>query len=86
MRLGLRSLWQMSIRQTRNNNKVAGQGYSTLRLVRGERIGGRVRQITILKLGRNVAVKLDDGPGLCSRIEQLLSIYKAPGTTAAAEN
>ena len=76
----------MSIRQTRTNNKTAGHGYFTLRLVRGERIGGRVRQITILKLGRNFAVKVDDGPVLCSRIEKLLSIYRALGITVAAEN
>ena len=62
----------MFIRQTRTNNKVTGEGYFTFRLVRGERIGGRVRQITVLNLGRNFAVKQDDWPVLCSRIEQLL--------------
>ena len=62
----------MFIRQTRTNNKITGEGYFTFRLVRGERIGGRVRQITVLNLGRNFAVKQDDWPMLCSRIEQLL--------------
>ena len=62
----------MFIRQTRTNNKATGEGYFTFRLVRGERIGGKVRQITILNLGRNFAVKQDDWPLLCSRIEQLL--------------
>ena len=33
----------MFIRQTRTNNKITGEGYFTFRLVRGERIGGRVR-------------------------------------------
>jgi len=61
----------MFIRQTRTNNKITGEGYFTFRLVRGERIGGRVRQITVLNLGRNFAVKQDDWPVLCSRIEQL---------------
>jgi hypothetical protein len=62
----------MYIRQTRTNNKVTGEGYFTFRLVRGERIGGRVRQITLLNLGRNFPIKQDDWPLLCSRIEQLL--------------
>ena len=62
----------MFIRQTRTNNKATGEGYFTFRLVRGERIGGKVRQITVLNLGRNFAVKQDDWPLLCSRIEQLL--------------
>jgi transposase len=62
----------MFIRQTRTNNKVTGEGYFTYRLVRGERIGGRVRQITVLNLGSNFAVKQDDWPLLCRRIEQLL--------------
>ena len=36
---------------SRTNNKVTGKGYYTYRLVRGERVGGRVRQITLLNLG-----------------------------------
>jgi hypothetical protein len=62
----------MFIRQTRTNNKATGEGYFTYRLVRGERIGGKVRQITVLNLGRHFPVKQDDWPLLCSRIEQLL--------------
>ncbi|MBS1236130.1 MAG: transposase family protein, partial [Proteobacteria bacterium] len=62
----------MFIRQTRTNNKATGEGYFTYRLVRGERIGGKVRQITVLNLGRNFAIKPEDWPVLCSRLEQLL--------------
>ena len=62
----------MFIRQTRTANKITGEAYFTFRLVRGERIGGRVRQITVLNLGRNFAVKQEDWPVLCARIEQLL--------------
>ncbi len=62
----------MFIRQTRTNNKATGEAYFTFRLVRGERIAGRVRQITLLNLGRNFAIKQDDWPLLCRRIEQLL--------------
>ena len=62
----------MFIRQTRTNNKITGEGYFTYRLVRGERIGGKVRQITVLNLGRHFPVKQDDWPLLCARIETLL--------------
>ena len=63
----------MFIRQTRTNNKVTGEGYFTFRLVRGERMGGKVRQITVLNLGRHFPVKQDDWPLLCLRLEQLLN-------------
>lgn len=66
------SIGGMYIRQTRTNNKATGEGYFTYRLVRGERIGGKVRQITVLNLGRNFPVKPEDWPVLCSRLEQLL--------------
>ena len=62
----------MFIRQTRTNNKATGEGYFTFRLVRSERIGGRVRQITLLNLGRHFPIKQDDWPLLCVRIDQLL--------------
>jgi len=63
----------MFIRQTRTNNKATGEGYFTFRLVRGERIGGKVRQITVLNLGRNFSIAQQDWPLLCARIEQLLA-------------
>jgi len=62
----------MYIRQTRTASKITGEAYFTFRLVRGERIGGRVRQITVLNLGRNFAIKQEDWPILCLRLEQLL--------------
>ncbi len=62
----------MFIRQTRTRNIATGEGYFTYRLVRGERIGGKVRQITVLNLGRNFSVKPEDWPLLCARIEQLI--------------
>jgi transposase len=63
----------MFIRQTKTSNKATGEGYFTFRLVRGERIGGKVRQITVLNLGRNFAVKQEDWPLLCSRMDQLMT-------------
>jgi transposase len=62
----------MYIRQTRTNNTLTGEGYFTFRLVRGERIAGKVRQITLLNLGRDFCVKREDWPLLCTRLEQLL--------------
>ena len=62
----------MFIRQTRTRNNSTGEGYFTFRLVRGQRIAGKVRQITVLNLGRHFAVKQEHWPLLCSRIEQLL--------------
>lgn len=57
----------MFIRQTRTRNTVTGEGYFTFRLVRGEHIGGKVRQITVLNLGRKFAIQQVDWPPLCSR-------------------
>ena len=62
----------MFIRQTRTRNAATGEGYFTYRLVRGERSGGKVRQITILNLGRHFPIKQEDWPLLCTRLEQLL--------------
>lgn len=62
----------MFIRQTRTSNKATGEGYFTFRLVRGERTGGKVRQVTILNLGRHFSIKQEHWPLLCARIEQLL--------------
>ena len=62
----------MFIRQTKTNNKTTGEAYFTHRLVRGERIGGQVRQFTVLNLGRHFPVKQSDWPLLCARLEQLL--------------
>ena len=67
------SMARMFIRQTRTNNKATGEGYFTHRLVRGERIVGKVRQITVLNLGRHFPILQDHWPLLCSRIEQLLA-------------
>src|SRR3989338_5946057 len=62
----------MFIRRTKTNSTASNEAYLTHRLVRGERIGGKVRQVTVLNLGRHFPVKQEDWPLLCSRIEQLL--------------
>ena len=63
----------MFIRQTRTNNTATGESYFTHRLVRSERVQGKVRQVTVLPLGRHFPFKQEDWPLLCLRIEQNLS-------------
>lgn len=62
----------MYIRRTRTNNTTTGEAYFTHRLVRGERIAGKVRQITVLNLGRHFPILQQDWPLLCRRIEEIL--------------
>lgn len=62
----------MYIRQTKTSNKATGESYVTHRLVRGERVQGKVRQITLLNLGRHFPIKQEDWPLLCLRIEQIV--------------
>lgn len=64
----------MFIRRTATRNKTTGDSYFTFRLVRTERIDGKVKQVTLLNLGRHFAAPDDDWPSLCARIEQLLSL------------
>lgn len=63
----------MFIRQTRTNNKATGESYFTHRLVRSERVQGKVRQVTVLNLGRHFPFEQDQWPLICQRIEQILS-------------
>jgi hypothetical protein len=63
----------MFIRRTATRNCVTGESYHTFRLVRSERIGRQVRQVTLLNLGRHFALPQEQWPQLCARIEQLLS-------------
>jgi len=72
----------MFIRRTATRNTATGESYFTYRLVRTERVGGKVRQITLLNLGREFAVSEQDWPVLCLRIEQILS---AQNTLLAAK-
>ncbi len=62
----------MAIRQTKTNNSATGEAYFSHRLVRSQRINGKVRQVTLLNLGRLFPPKRDDGPLLCARIERLI--------------
>jgi len=63
----------MFIRQTTTSNASSGEKYFTYRLVASERIAGKVRQQTLLNLGRNFSLPQEQWPQLCARIEQILS-------------
>lgn len=61
----------MYIRRVRTHNKSTGESYFTHRLVRTERIGRKVRQVTLLNLGRHFAIAVNDWSSLCVRIEEI---------------
>jgi hypothetical protein len=63
----------MYIRRTYTNNSSTGECYYTYRLVASQRVDGKLRQMTLLNLGRHFAVDQDLWASLCVRIEQLLS-------------
>lgn len=67
------SVGGMFIRRSPTRNKASGESYFTFRLMRSERSGGKVRQLTLLNLGRHFLVAKPDWPLLCGRIDQLIS-------------
>lgn len=62
----------MFIRTTSTRNATSGETYITHRLVESRRVGGKVRQITLLNLGRHFTLPKERWPDMCARIEQLL--------------
>ena len=60
----------MFIRRTRTRS--IGE-YFTFRLVRSERTGSKVRQRTLLNLGRHFDIAPSEWPALCRRIDELLA-------------
>ncbi len=63
----------MFIRRTQTRNTSSGERYYTHRLVQSKRVENKVRQITLLNLGRHFDVDQAHWPLLCARIEELLS-------------
>jgi len=63
----------MYIRQTKTRSSKTGEDYYTFRLVASERVGTKVKQRTLLNLGRNFSLPKDQWPQLCARIDQILS-------------
>jgi hypothetical protein len=62
----------MFIRTTPTRNSTAGETYITHRLVESRRVGGKVRQVTLLNLGHQFPLAKERWPEVCARIEQLL--------------
>ncbi|MBK6974195.1 MAG: IS1634 family transposase [Sterolibacteriaceae bacterium] len=67
----------MFIRTTPTRNSTTGETYITHRLVESRRVGGKVRQVTLLNLGRHFPLAKERWPDLCARLEQLLSGQQA---------
>ncbi|MFN2257106.1 MAG: transposase, partial [Desulfuromonadaceae bacterium] len=63
----------MFIRRTTTRNRHNGESYYTYRLVHSKRCGTKVRQVTLLNLGRHFDIAKKHWPTLCARLEQLLS-------------
>ncbi|HBA67148.1 MAG TPA: IS1634 family transposase, partial [Methylococcaceae bacterium] len=63
----------MFIRRTQISSSASGEQYVTYRLVRSERSGGKVRQITLLNLGRYFPIAPELWSALCRRVEELLA-------------
>ena len=63
----------MFIRRTQTRSTASGETYFTFRLVRSERAGDKVRQRTLLNLGRHFEVERGDWPVLCRRIDEVLT-------------
>ena len=61
----------MFIRRTQTRSST--EHYFTFRLVRSERTGPKVRQRTLLNLGRHFDVDPSDWPMLCRRIDDILA-------------
>ena len=63
----------MYIRRTQTRSRDAGEPYFTHRLVRSERVGGRVKQVTLLNLGRHFELPTEQWSLFCIRLGELLS-------------
>jgi len=67
----------MFIRCTTIKSKQLGEPYKTYRLVESERANGKVKQRTLLNLGRHFSVPKEQWPSLSGRISQLLAAQKS---------
>ena len=76
----------MFIRTTPTRNSTTGETYITHRLVESRRVGGKVRQVTLLNLGRHFPLAKERWPDLCARLEQRLSGQQALMPMAVMES
>ena len=63
----------MFIRRTKTSASSSGKNYFTYRLVTSERVGKKVRQKTLLNLGRHFDLPPEQWPQLCLRLDQILT-------------
>jgi transposase len=63
----------MYIRRTSIKSRKDGTQYFTYRLVESQRIGKKVKQVTLLNLGRNFSLPREQWPELSSRIQDIIS-------------
>ena len=62
----------MFIRRTQTRKRIAGQPYTTHRLVHSARVGGAVKQTTLLNLGSHFDLPQGQWPALAARIDELV--------------
>lgn len=62
----------MYIRRTSIKSRKDGTQYFTYRLVESQRIGKKVKQVTLLNLGRNFSLPREQWPELSSRIHDII--------------
>ena len=62
----------MYIRRTSIKSRKDGSQYFTYRLVESQRIGKKVKQVTLLNLGRNFSLPREQWPELSSRIQDII--------------
>ena len=62
----------MFIRRTQTRNRTSGEPYTTYRLVHTARVGGAVKQTTLLNLGSHFDLPKQEWPALAQRIDELL--------------
>jgi len=62
----------MFIRRTQTRNRTSGEPYITHRLVQTARVGGAVKQTTLLNLGSHFDLPQQQWPALAGRIDDLL--------------
>jgi hypothetical protein len=66
----------MFIRRTQTRNRTSGEPYSTYRLVETSRVGGAVKQSTLLNLGSHFDLPKEEWPALALHIDELLQGQK----------
>ena len=62
----------MFIRRTQTRNRVSGEPYVTYRLVHSARVGGAIKQTTLLNLGSHFDLPQAHWPALAQRIDELV--------------